>query len=859
MDRSQPQEPLPREAASCQVVAGDLPSAPPGFQARAVLLAELDRATALVPVIHFVTGGPGVGKTMVAAAYARAKLAAGWRLVAWVNAGDTWSLLAGLARAAEAAGLNESDAGPGISDPGQLVRRRLEADGDRCLLVFDDARDPDLLQPFVPAYGAARVLITSPWRSSAIQGTSVPIDVFSGDEAKAFLTERTGRVDAEGAAALAAELGRVPLALAQAASVITGQSLSYGVYLERLRAVPVEEALSQEVGLPSVPGATQAVLLSLEAVRAADQTGTCTRVIEFLSVLSAAGVRRDLLHAAGQAGAFATGGHRLAAALVDEVLTRLAERSLVTVSLDGQIIIMHRIVMLLVRAEMARRQRLTAVCRLAASVLDARARAASQDRLAVRDVPEQVSALVDNAAGLVGEDKEFATALLGLLAAAYQDAGRDTMENPSAEAVPPAPEVPADREIPQSEEVSQDEEEPPAQEVPQNVLQEEEEVPEGEAVPFAAEVSADEEALQGEGIPQDAEVPTAQEVSQDAEVRQDEEVQQHAEEPSAVTAPGPPPEAPGDPEPEASGPERWATSDAPVGDHHDRTRRRRVLGLAAVILILLGAAAGGVTLVLTQGHAPVRPAGHAAAPVPRPAQMAAAWVAQQVSRSTIVACDPEMCAALEARGMPAANLLPIQSSTTSLLDAQVVVATPVVRGQFGGRLDSVYAPSVMASFGSGPGRVDVQVIAPQGAAAYLTALRQDMAARQAAGAQLLANKQITVAAQARPQLEAGEIDSRLLILLAALAAVHPIQILAFGDPGPGASPRVPWCSADLSGSGRAAGMADASYVSWLTAYVRAQLLPFAGSIITLTRDGQLVVRIEFSRPSPLGLLSRGAI
>ena len=861
MDRSQPPEPLPWEATSRQIVAGDIPSEPPGFQQRAILLAELDRGSALVPVIHFVTGGPGVGKTVVAAAYARAKLAAGWRLVAWVNAGDTWSLLAGLARAAGAAGLNETDAGPGGGpDPGQLVRRRLEADGDRCLLVFDDARDPDLLQPFVPAYGAARVLITGPWRSRAIQGTSVPIDVFSGDEAKAFLTERTGRVDTEGAAALAAELGRVPLALAQAASVIAGQSLSYGAYLERLRAVPVEETLRQELGQSSVPGIAQAVLLSLEAARAADQTGMCMRLIEILAVLSAAGVRRDLLHAAGQASALATGEQGVVAALVDESLARLAERSLVTVSLDGQTIIMHRIVMLVARADMARRQRVTAACRFAASVLDARARAVAHDRLAVRDVPEQVSALVDNAAGPVGEDKEFASALLGLLAVAYQDAGRDTLEIPPAEAVQLAAEVPAGDEVLEGEEVSRDEEEPSAYEVPQD-----EEVPRDEEEPSAHDVPHDEEAPEGEeisedeGVPQGEEEPSAREVPQDEEVLKDEEVPRDEEEPSAEAAPGSPSETPGDLEPELSGPDLRATSDAPVGDHHDRTRRRRVPGLAAVILILLGAAAGGVTLVLTQGHAPVRPAGHAAAPAPLPAQMAAAWVAQQVSRSTIVACDPEMCAALEARGMPAANLLPIQSSTTSLLDAQVVVATPVVRGQFGGRLDSVYAPSVMASFGSGPGRVDVQVIAPQGAAAYLTALRQDMAARQAAGAQLLANKQITVAAQARPQLEAGEIDSRLLILLAALAAVHPIQILAFGDPGPGASPRVPWCSADLSGSGRAAGMADASYVSWLTSYVRAQLLPFAGSIITLTRDGQLVVRIEFSRPSPLGLLSRGAI
>ena len=49
------------------------------------------------------------------------------------------------------------------------------------------------------------------------------------------------------------------------------------------------------------------MLLSLEAVRAGDRAGACAGVMELLSVLSAAGVRRDLLHAAGQAGALAGG------------------------------------------------------------------------------------------------------------------------------------------------------------------------------------------------------------------------------------------------------------------------------------------------------------------------------------------------------------------------------------------------------------------------------------------------------------------------------------------------------------------------------------------------------------------------
>ena len=166
----------------------------------------------------------------------------------------------------------------------------------------------------------------------------------------------------------------------------------------------------------------------------------------------------------------------------------------------------------------------------------------------------------------------------------------------------------------------------------------------------------------------------------------------------------------------------------------------------------------------------------------------------------------------------------------------------------------MYAPSVIAGFGSGAGRVSVQVTAPDGAAAYLAALRQDLTARKAAGPQLVANKRIEIAAQARTQLATGAVDSRLLILLPALAAVHPVQILAFGDPAPQASPGIPLCSADLSGSGRAAGMTDASYLSWLVALVRAQLHPFSASTAILRQGDQPILRVEFSRPSPLGLL-----
>ena len=212
-------------------------------------------------------------------------------------------------------------------------------------------------------------------------------------------------------------LGHLPLALALAAPLIRGQRHGYARYLDRLQTVPAEVSLAGDDGQRYPHGVARAVLLSLAAIRAADKMGTCSRVMAILAVLSAAGVRRELLHVAGRAGVLAGGGRRITADLVDQVLEWLADQSLLTFSLDGQTVMMHRLVAQVIRDGLARRGRLGAVCWVAASVLEAHAIAVArpQDRPAVRRIPQQVTALLDHTAELAeGVDEELAEILLRL-------------------------------------------------------------------------------------------------------------------------------------------------------------------------------------------------------------------------------------------------------------------------------------------------------------------------------------------------------------------------------------------------------------------------------------------------------------
>ena len=302
----------------------------------------------------------------------------------------------------------------------------------------------------------------------------------------------------------------------------------------------------------------------------------------------------------------------------------------------------------------------------------------------------------------------------------------------------------------------------------------------------------------------------------------------------------------------AAGPE---TAVRPEPDRRRRRAGARLVALGLAIMVI------GSLVAVAVEHFSSSPATSATVARQEAAVrvQAAAWVAELVSPDVTVSCDMVMCAALKADGFSAGKLVVLGPASPDPVPSVVVVETAAVRELFGSSLAITWAPTVLASFGSGSSAITVRVVAPHGAAAFQASLNADLVGRKASGAALLRYSRITVSATARSQLVAGFVDSRLLLALALLAGSQPVDIVRFGNLGPGASPGVPLRFADLAENVPAAHMDSAAYAraAWaVLGGVDARVRP--ARAVSGPVQGQAVLRVEFAAPSPLGKPGSGS-
>ncbi|WP_326770959.1 tetratricopeptide repeat protein (plasmid) [Streptomyces sp. NBC_01591] len=256
------------------VVVGTVPVLASAFQPREVLRQAVDEArghgrsvvlasdaphgeqsrSGTRASVQVMSGGGGVGKSQLAAAYARDAVEGGADLVVWTSATDIQQVLTVYAQAAalvQAPGLTGTD----LEADARAFVNWLAATDRRWLVVLDDITNPDAIDPWWPdsQRGTGWTLATTRLKDPRLTGggrARIDVDVYTPAEATGYLTarlthDRKAHLIDHQAPALAEALGHLPLALGHAAAYMLRESASCSAYLERFadRATHLDELL----------------------------------------------------------------------------------------------------------------------------------------------------------------------------------------------------------------------------------------------------------------------------------------------------------------------------------------------------------------------------------------------------------------------------------------------------------------------------------------------------------------------------------------------------------------------------------------------------------------------------------------
>ncbi|MGW3957446.1 FxSxx-COOH system tetratricopeptide repeat protein [Streptomyces sp. NPDC004752] len=239
----------PRSTATWPHQVGAIPATAGCFQHRAeaarlreALTGGEDAVLVGQDTVHgrVLTGMGGVGKTQLAADYARTAWQTGrLDVLIWITASSSSAVVTGYAQAAvEVLGADPADPEAAAQVFVAWLEPKPQAEPCRWLIVLDDVTDPDDLRGWWPPAGPhGRTLVTTRRQDAALTGHGrrlISVGLFTEAESLAYLTAALATHDRQEPdghlAALAEDLGQLPLALSQAAAYLIDTGISVSAY-----------------------------------------------------------------------------------------------------------------------------------------------------------------------------------------------------------------------------------------------------------------------------------------------------------------------------------------------------------------------------------------------------------------------------------------------------------------------------------------------------------------------------------------------------------------------------------------------------------------------------------------------------
>ncbi|MFD4865235.1 tetratricopeptide repeat protein [Streptomyces sp. NPDC058412] len=281
---------------------GVIPRQASAFQERAEAQRLLEAEAGTSTTAQVLAGMGGVGKTQLAAAHARHAWGKGEiDLLLWVTAASRQAVIDAYAQAAVDI-LHADPADPERAATAFLawLEPKPTLQAARWLIVLDDVADPGDLRGLWPPAQTGRTLVTTRRRDAAriAHGRPVPVGLFTPTEATSYLQQALAsherRDDTADLAALAEDLGHLPLALSQAAAYLVETHLDAAGYRVCLtdRVRQLADLLPEPGELPDDQPTTVAAAwsLSLERADRLRPTGLARPMLQLASMLDPNGI-----------------------------------------------------------------------------------------------------------------------------------------------------------------------------------------------------------------------------------------------------------------------------------------------------------------------------------------------------------------------------------------------------------------------------------------------------------------------------------------------------------------------------------------------------------------------------------------